>query len=116
MSDIVEVRAVVRVEMLDRVVRRLKESGVPRLTVTRVHAIGAGVDPATSRFSFREGSAYADKALVQFICATDRSDMFCELIADSARTGRRGDGIVSVHPVTGVMKILTGVEGLEALT
>lgn len=115
MSELVEVRAVVRLEMLDRVVRRLKECGVPRLTVTRVHAIGAGADPETARFSMHEGSAYADKAQVQFICAGARSEMFQEIIAKSARTGRRGDGIVSIHPVAGVVKILTGVEGLEAL-
>ncbi len=115
MSEIVEVRAVVRLEMLDRVVRRLKESGVPRLTVTRVHAIGRGMDPASSKYSFHEGSAFADKAQVQFICDGERCEMFSELIAKSARTGRQGDGIVSVHPVVSVAKIRTGVEGLEAL-
>lgn len=115
MDALVEIRAVVRLEMLDRVVRRLKECGVPRLTVTRVHAIGAGADPATAKFSMHEGSAYADKAQLQFICAAARSEMFREIIAKSARTGRQGDGIISVHPVAGVMKILTGVEGLRAL-
>jgi nitrogen regulatory protein PII len=115
MSNIVEIRAIVRLEMLDRVVRRLKETGVPRLTVTRVHAIGAGVDPASARFSFHEGSAFADKAQVQFIGDADRAEMFCELIVDCARTGRQGDGIVSVHPVTTVTKIRTGVTGIAAL-
>lgn len=115
MSRIVEVRAVVRLEMLDRVVRRLKDSGVPRLTVTRVHAIGAGADSATSRFSFQEGSAYSDKASVCFICDAERSDMFCELVAESARTGRRGDGIVAVYPVDTVVKIRTGATGVAAL-
>lgn len=62
-----------------------------------------------------EGSAYADKAQIQFICADARSDMFCEIIAQSARTGRHGDGIVSIHPVADVVKIRTAVEGLEAL-
>lgn len=115
MSEIVEVRAVVRLEMLDRVVRSLKECGVPRQTVTRVHAVGAGADPAMSRFSFHEGSAYADKAQVQFICDSDRCDMFCEIIAKSAHTGRQGDGIISVHPVASVIKIRTSAEGLDAL-
>jgi len=115
MQEMMEVRAVVRLEMLDRVVRRLKESGVPRLTVTRVHAIGAGADPATSKFSFHEGSAYADKAQVQFICDAARSEMFQGIVAKSARTGRQGDGIISIHPVAGVVKILTGVRGLAAL-
>lgn len=115
MSDFIEIRAIVRLEILDRVVRQLKECGVPRLTVTRVHAIGAGVDPTSERFSLVEASAYADKAQVQFICDCDRCDMFVELISTSARTNRRGDGIISVHPVDSVTKIRTGATGLDAL-
>jgi len=115
MHDMVEIHAIVRPEMLDRVVRTLKESGVPRLTVTRVHAIGAGVDPASERFSLDEGSAYAEKAEVQFICGGNRCEMFTELIARAARTGRAGDGIVSVRPVLSVTKIIDGAGGLDAL-
>ncbi len=115
MSDMIEVSAIVRVEMLDRVVRMLKESGVPRLTVARVHAIGAGVDPASKKFSLDEGSAYTDKARVCFICAAERAEMFTELVARAARTGQRGDGIVSIKPVLGVTKVLSGATGLEAL-
>lgn len=115
MANLVEVRAIVRLEMLERVVRALKESGVPRLTVTHVHAIGAGVDPASAKLSLEEGSEYVEKALVQFICAGERCGMYGELIARAARTGRRGDGIVSVHPVLSVTKVRTGAEGLEAL-
>jgi len=116
MAHMVEVRAIVRLEMLDRVVHCLRDSGVPRLTVTRVHAIGAGADPASNKLSLDEGSAYTDKAMVQFICGGDRCDMYCELIAGCARTGRRGDGIVSVHQVQAVMKIRTGAKGIDALT
>lgn len=115
MSDMVEVRAVVRLEMLERVVRCLKESGVPRLTVSRVHAIGAGVDPASVKLSLEEGSEYSDKALVLFICGSEQSETYAELIGRVARTGRRGDGIVSVHPVLAVTKIRTGECGVQAL-
>ncbi len=115
MDEMVEVRAIVRLEMLDRVVHELKTCGVPRLTVVKVHAIGAGVDPKTARISFEEGTPYADKALVQFICASERCDMLTELLAKVARTGQRGDGIISVHPVLSVVKIRTGAEGLAAL-
>ncbi len=115
MAKMVAVRAIVRIEMLDRVVRCLKEVGVPRLTVTRVHAIGAGVDPKFERFSFDEGSAYADKAQVEFICEATRYPELVELVAQAARTGRHGDGIVSVQPVDGVTKVRTGVRGVEAL-
>ncbi len=115
MSEMVEIRAVVRTAMLDRVVHALKEAGVPRLNVIHVHAIGAGADPASRRFSAQEGSAYADKAQIQFICSGERCEMYAELIAHAARTGRSGDGIVSVHPVNGVVKIRTGEQGLPAL-
>ncbi len=114
-EQMVEVRAIVRPELLERVVRCLKDSGVPRLTISRVHAIGAGVDPASAKLSLVEGSAYADKAEIRFICAADRCAMFTELIARAARTGRRGDGIVSIHPVLAVTKIRTGAEDLAAL-
>lgn len=101
--------------MLERVIACLKNSGVPRLTVTRVHAIGAGVDPDSARLSLDEGSAYADKAMVQFVCAKERGEMFAELIARAGRTGRGGDGIVSLHPVIDVTKVRTGKAGLAAL-
>jgi nitrogen regulatory protein P-II 1 len=115
MQQLVEIRAIVRTEMLDRVVHCLKEAGVPRMAVTRVDAIGAGSDPATARFSVDEGTAYSKKALVRFICSGERCDMFSELIAGAARTGRSGDGIISVHPVLKVTKIRTGKTGLDAL-
>ncbi len=41
--------------------------------------------------------------------------MFTELVARAARTGQRGDGIVSIKPVLGVTKVLSGATGLEAL-
>lgn len=116
MSALVEVNAVVRVEMLDRVVHMLRESGVPRLTVIPVHAIGRGVDPAGAKLSVREGTEYAEKAMIQFICDGERSLMHTELICKAARTGRQGDGIVYVRPVVGVTKIRTGVRGVDALT
>lgn len=115
MDELVLVRAIVRTEMLERVVRRLKESGVPRLTVARVHAIGAGVDPAMEKLSLEESSAYADKAEVQFVYAGSECAHYTEMMAEAARTGRRGDGIVFVQPVADVTKVRTGARGIEAL-
>lgn len=115
MSDIVEIRAIVRREMLDRVVHGLREAGVPRLSVTRLHALGAGVDPSVSGVAAEEGAEEMDKALVQFICAGDRCEMYAELIARAAHTGLPGDGYVTVTPVKGVVSIRTGAQGLAAL-
>ena len=62
MDDLCEIRAIVRLELLERTVHRLKEAGVPRMSVQRVHAMGAGVDPATARISVDEGTELAVKA------------------------------------------------------
>jgi len=115
MNKMVEIRAIIRTAMLDRVIHMLREAGVPRLTVTRVHAIGRGVDPAAVKLSVQEGTEYAEKAMIQFICGGNRCEMFSELICRAAGTGRQGDGIVYVQPVLGVRKIRTGVQGPEAL-
>ncbi|TFG51539.1 MAG: P-II family nitrogen regulator [Gemmatimonadales bacterium] len=115
MSTMIEVNAIVRTEMLDRVIHMLRKAGVARMTVTPVHAIGLGVDPAAAKLSVREGTEYADKATVQFICDGERSAMYTELICNAARTGRRGDGIVFTRPVLRVTKIRTSVDGPAAL-
>lgn len=115
-DQLVEIRAIVRIELLDSVVHCLKGAGVPRLAVDRVHAIGSGVDPDAVRISFEEGSEYQDMARVRFICLGERRGMYAELIANAARTGRSGDGIVSIHPVIDVMKIRTGASGSTALS
>lgn len=115
MGDIVEIRAVVRRTMADRVIAALKEAGVPRMTVMPVHSIGAGVDPAAAKVSWREGSEYSDKVLVQFICGGVDCASMHDIIAGAAHTGRQGDGIVAVYPVLQVRKIRTGALGLDAL-
>jgi nitrogen regulatory protein PII len=102
--------------MVDRIVHALRDAGVERLTVTHVHAIGAGVDPAAVKMAFEEGSEYADKALVQFICPEEHAASYLALIERVGHTGRRGDGIVSIHPVVDVVNIRNGAHGLEALT
>ena len=115
MGNLVEIRAIVRSEMLDPVIRRLKQCRLARITITRVHAVGAAVGAPEAHIDVQEG-AYRDMALVQCICATDRCDMIAELVAGAARTGQSGDGIVSVHPVLGLTKIRSGEQGLAALT
>ena len=115
MSELVEVRALVRREMLDRVVHGLKEAGVHRLSVIRVHTIGAGVDPACVCFSLEETCEYADKALVIFVAPVELKPRFVDALIRAARTGRAGDGIVYVEPVLEVSNIGTGVTGAAAL-
>ncbi len=111
----VELRAVVRLAVLDRVIHALRTAGCPRLTVSHVHAIGAGVDPTAAAVSLLEGSAVSEVALIQLVCGVGDADALTQAVSGAARTGHRGDGIVTRHPVLAVTKIRTGVTGREAL-
>lgn len=114
-STLVEVTAVVRGGMLAQVLEVLRDAGVPRITVLQAHAIGRGVDPASAKVSVVEGTTYADRAVIQFVTAEERSRMYVEVLCGAARTGRPRDGIVYLKPVLAVTKIRTGVEGRAAL-
>jgi nitrogen regulatory protein P-II 1 len=112
----VEVRAVLRTGRLSRVLHALDEAGVPRSTISHVHGTGAGVDPAEARLALdEEGGRYMDKVLVRVLCGAERCGDLVDVIAGAARTGKRGDGIVSIHPVLEVVKIRTGGRGPDAL-
>ena len=113
---VVEVRAVLRTERLARVLHDLEEAGVHGSTISHVHGTGSGVDPSRARLSLdEEGGSYMDKVLVRVLCRVERQRELVDVISGAARTGKRGDGIVSVHPVLEVVKIRTDDRGPEAL-
>jgi nitrogen regulatory protein PII len=114
-TELVELRAIVRLDTLDRVIRAIRADGCPRLTVTRVHSIGSGVDPDKAKLSLLEGTAFAEAAMVRLVCQANKSQMLTDAICTAARTGRQGDGIVTEQAVRNVTKIRTGALGYDAL-
>ena len=110
-----EIKAVVRKERLGDLVRSLQNAGASRLTVSRVHVLGAGVDPTDVQFSFDEGAAYTEKAKVEVLCPDEEVRSLLEVIREAAATGHRGDGVLIVSPVNEVTNIRTGDTGGLAL-
>lgn len=110
------IEAIVRTERVGAVVAALREAGIPRLTVSHVHAIGSGIDPEHYRLSFEEGAAYTEKAKILLVCPADAVGSAVEAIREEGRTGHRGDGVVFVSEVERVVKIRTGAEDALALT
>jgi nitrogen regulatory protein P-II 1/nitrogen regulatory protein P-II 2 len=114
-TELVEIRAIVRLDSLDRVIHAIRDAGCPRLTVTRVHSIGAGVDPDKAKLSLLEGTAFAEAAMVRLVCRASQAQTLTETICATAQTGKRGDGIVVEQAVRAVTKIRTGSRGYDAL-
>ena len=110
-----EIKAIVRTERVQAVVKGLENAGVARLLICHVHSLGAGVDPENFRVSFEEGATYTEKCKVEVVCEDDAVDTVVETISNAARTGQPGDGIVIVSDVERVTRVRTGDEGPLAL-
>ena len=110
-----EIKAIVRTDRVQAVVKALDRAGVARLLICHVHSLGAGVDPEDFRVSFEEGATYTEKCKVEVVCGDDAADDVVDVIAEAARTGQPGDGIIIVSAVERVTNVRTGDEGALAL-
>lgn len=109
-----EIKAIVRKERVEDVVAALRAAGVPRLTLTHVHALGSGVDPQHYRLSLEEGGAYTEKAKLELVCQANDVDRLVEIVCKCSRTGHRGDGVVFVSDIERAVKVRTGEENILA--
>ena len=108
MSDMKELKTIVRTESVARLVEALQNAGVSRLWVCHVHSLGAGVDPEDFRPSFEEGASYTEKAKLEFLAPADQVDDLIDVVREHAGTGHRGDGVVVVTDVADVVNVRTG--------
>ncbi len=109
------VTAVIKPHKLDDVKEALRLAGVQGLTVAEVQGFGRqGGKTETFR-----GSEYkvefVPKIRIDVLVDTSDVDKVVDLIGDSARTGKIGDGKVWAVDVDRVMRIRTGELGDDAV-
>jgi nitrogen regulatory protein P-II 1 len=92
------VTAIVRVEVLERVERRLQDLRVPGISVTKVKGYGEYSD-------FFAHDWMAEHARVEIFLGRERADEVARAIVGAAHTGLAGDGIVVVLPVESMYRI-----------
>ena len=110
-----EIKAYIRTRVVDDVIRALRVTGAPGITVARVHGVGYGYEPYLFTLAPSELAKVPEVAKVEVVCEDHCADAAVEVIVNSARTGDPGDGIVFVTDVERAVKIRTGAEGPEAL-
>ena len=110
-----KVDAVIRPSCLEAVQAALEERGVGGLTVTEV--AGAGHEPGHAA-AYR-GAVYAiathAKVRVEIVVPDADAVPIADTIARAARTGRVGDGLVTIVPVAEAVRIRTGEHGVAAV-
>lgn len=108
MSDLREIKTIVRTEAVARLLEALQDAGVTRFWVSHVHSVGAGVDPEDFRVSFEDGGTYTEKAKVEFVADASHVDSLIEVVRQLGGTGHRGDGVVLVTEVAEIVNVRTG--------
>ncbi len=111
-----ELKAIVRTDRVQAVVKALEGAGAARILVCHVHSLGAGVAPGDYRVSVEEGSTYTEKSKVEVICEDADVEETIDVLSAAARTGHPGDGIIVVSEREGGCSgLAVGFVGLHFL-
>jgi nitrogen regulatory protein P-II 1 len=109
------ITAIVKPFVLDEVKDALKEAGINGMTVLEVRGFGRqGGHVETYR-----GSEYridfTPKVRIEVVVDDVDEERVVDLIADTARTGKIGDGKIWVTDLARLVRIRTGERGRDAL-
>ncbi len=109
------ITAIIKPFKLDDVRDAVAEAGIQGMTVTEVRGFGR----QKGHTELYRGAEYVvdflPKLKLEVAVPDDRVDAVVEAIADSAASGRIGDGKIFVHPLEQAVRIRTGEEGDKAL-
>jgi len=109
------VTAVLKPHRLEDVTTALKDLDVSGLTVSEVQGFGR----QRGHTEVYRGSEYkvdfVPKVRVEVVCDAADADKIADVIADSARTGKIGDGKIWSTPVDRLMRVRTGELGDDAI-
>jgi len=109
------VTAVIKSHRLHDVTGALKEAGINGITVSEVQGFGRQRGHTEVYRGAEYKVDFLPKVMLQVLCDDGDVDKIVGVIADSARTGKIGDGKVWVTEVSKVTRIRTGESGPDAL-
>lgn len=102
------IKAYIRPNMIDKVIHALEAGGFTDMTLIDVKAIRDGIDPKDLDYSVELADRYMNVAKLEIVLQDEHVELAKETILKTARTGRKGDGLVYVSPVDEAIHIRTG--------
>jgi len=103
-----EIKAYIRSEKAEFVIRELEQAGVRGMTVLDASALAGWADPEAFSFSIEYVQKYSTVVKIELICEAEDLDKLVDVIIKNGKTGRSGDGWVFVSDVEKSVKIKTG--------
>lgn len=109
------ITAIIKPFKLDDVRQSVADIGVQGITVTEVKGFGR----QRGHTELYRGAEYVvdflPKSKIELAVADDMADQVIEAIANSARTGKIGDGKIFVTELVEAIRIRTGETGADAV-
>ena len=109
------VEAIVKPFKLDEVKEALTKAGVQGMTVEEVKGFGRQKGHTELYRGAEYSVDFLPKVKIQILVPDDKTAKVVEVITDSARTGKIGDGKIFVTAVQEVIRIRTGEKGEDAI-
>lgn len=102
------IKAYIWTNMINKVIHALEAGGFTDMTLIDVKAIRTGIDPKDLEFSVEIAERYMNVAKLEIVLEDEHVELAKETILKTARTGRKGDGLVYVSPVDEAIHVRTG--------
>ena len=109
------VTAIIKPFKLEDVKEALRAGGFVGLTVSEIQGFGRQGGKTEAFRGSEYKVEFVPKVMIEVLVDSSAVDKVLDLIAESARTGKIGDGKIWAVPVDRVMRIRTGELGDDAI-
>ena len=109
------ITAVIKPFKVDEVRQAVADIGIQGVTVTEVHGYGGGISHTEIYRGAEYGVEFLPKAKIELAVDDSIAEQVMEAVCNVARTGKPGDGKVSVLEIEQALRVRTGETGPDAI-
>jgi nitrogen regulatory protein P-II 1 len=109
------VEAIVKPFKLEEVKEALTKAGIQGMTVEEVKGFGRQKGHTELYRGAEYSVDFLPKVKIQILVVDENAAKVVQIISDSAKTGKIGDGKIFVSSVEEVIRIRTGEKGVDAI-
>src|SRR5881409_417286 len=110
-----KIEAIIKPFKLDEVKQKLTSVGITGMTISEVKGFGRQKGHTELYRGAEYSVDFLPKVKIQILVPDDKAAKVVEVITDSAKTGKIGDGKIFVSNVEEVIRIRTGEKGPDAI-
>ena len=110
-----KIEAIVKPFKLDEVKDALNKIGIQGMTVTEVKGFGRQKGHVELYRGAEYEITFVPKVKIEIVVTDEMADKVVTIVADTAKTGKIGDGKIFVSSIENIVRIRTGESGDAAI-